>query len=176
MEKHLREVHESDYKKMMVKFSQFKSQSQLEGYIINVLTSFFQFGQPVVVKKDDEIKDEDEEEDEVVSDSEDCLDVQKCGKKMTKIIEIRKEAISKYWQGGSKENMMKVLDKKSGHQMKKKKLCYVCGECFRKLKPLNNHVKLNHKEVWKEVEAGSLNLDYWKRVPNLLGGFDDDDD
>ena len=41
MEKHLREVHESDYKKMMVKFSQFKSQSQLEGYIINVSSSFF---------------------------------------------------------------------------------------------------------------------------------------
>jgi len=175
MEKHIREVHVSHYKKMMTKFPQFKSQSQLEGYIINIFTSFFQFGQPVL---DDKAEDEDaSEEEEEVSDSEDCIkQTPKLGGKLRNIIEMRKAGISKYWQGGSKEKMAKVLHKKSGFEKTKKKVCYVCGECFRKLKPLKNHVKQNHKEVWEEVETGTLNLDYWKRVPQLLGGFEEESD
>jgi len=137
---------------------------------------------PVIIKAKKEEKQKMEEEkdlydDEEVSDSEDYTPLAPLpphwGPMSTiHIKKMRKQEIVKYWRGGSEEKMLKLLfknpcSKKYSHNGKEK-MCFVCGELFRKLKPLKEHVMLNHQEVWAKVENGSVSIDHWKRVCQTL--------
>lgn len=89
---------------------------------------------------------------------------------MKKIIQMRKQEISKYWQGGSEKEMFKIMNKKTCNKKYKGqgRMCYVCGEVFRQAKPLKNHVKLNHHKAWRDAENGFTDLNNWKRVAHTL--------